>query len=213
MFRPRLRVRTEDGRLLKFRLPDLYEVRVELEPEGNASSLVLTVSSGSEVIRGPDMQRVLGLIMSHLNAAGGTKPVVEEAVDRIEIAGPARVMEASWKELTALDDEYSSRTRRLGRLKTLNNLFVETLLTGGVQGVGRRPGEIARLPAPTRLALEMVLHEEQERVALEGELAALETAWREAEEIAAIADNLLVPSETEALIARHRDGTERVDDG
>jgi hypothetical protein len=40
------------------------------------------------------------------------------------------------------------------------------------------------------LALEMALHEESEREALEGELAALELAWREAEEIAAIADSL-----------------------
>ncbi|HEX2090876.1 MAG TPA: hypothetical protein VHG28_00685 [Longimicrobiaceae bacterium] len=45
--------------------------------------------------------------------------------------------------------------------------------------------------APTgALALEMALHEETERRALEGELAALEAAWREAEEIAAIADAL-----------------------
>ena len=40
------------------------------------------------------------------------------------------------------------------------------------------------------LALEMALHEEQERRALEGELALLDAAWREAEEIAAIADRL-----------------------
>jgi hypothetical protein len=39
-----------------------------------------------------------------------------------------------------------------------------------------------------RLALEMSLHEEQERRALGGELAELERAWQEAEEIAAIAD-------------------------
>ena len=44
-----------------------------------------------------------------------------------------------------------------------------------------------------RLAIEMVAHEESERAALGGELAALETAWREAEEVAAIADNLLLP--------------------
>jgi hypothetical protein len=36
----------------------------------------------------------------------------------------------------------------------------------------------------------MALHEESERQALEGELAALEAAWREAEEIAHIADYL-----------------------
>ncbi|MBK8248219.1 MAG: hypothetical protein IPK85_12550 [Gemmatimonadetes bacterium] len=39
----------------------------------------------------------------------------------------------------------------------------------------------------------MSLHEEQERRALEGELATLQDAWGEAEEIAAIADALLVP--------------------
>lgn len=51
----------------------------------------------------------------------------------------------------------------------------------------------ASLPTPVRLALEMALHESDERRALEGELAELESRWREAEEIAAIADNLLVP--------------------
>jgi len=50
-----------------------------------------------------------------------------------------------------------------------------------------------RMNAETRLALEMAAHEETERRAMEGELAALEAAWREAEEIAAIADRLLSP--------------------
>jgi hypothetical protein len=40
------------------------------------------------------------------------------------------------------------------------------------------------------LAVEMALHEESERRAMEGELALLESAWREAEEIAGIADGL-----------------------
>jgi hypothetical protein len=39
-----------------------------------------------------------------------------------------------------------------------------------------------------RLALEMAVHDELEREALRGELAALEAAWRQAEEIAGIAD-------------------------
>jgi hypothetical protein len=46
------------------------------------------------------------------------------------------------------------------------------------------------LKGPGALAFEMALNEESERRALEGELAALEAAWREAEEIAAIADAL-----------------------
>ncbi len=56
----------------------------------------------------------------------------------------------------------------------------------------------------TRLALEMVAHEESERRAMEGELAVLEAAWREAEEIAAIADRLLIPESVEDWIARQK---------
>jgi hypothetical protein len=48
-----------------------------------------------------------------------------------------------------------------------------------------------KAPEPLRnLALEMALHEETERRALDGELAMLEAMWRDAEEIAAIADRL-----------------------
>lgn len=52
---------------------------------------------------------------------------------------------------------------------------------------------LAGLPAPIRLALEMAAHEDAERVALEGELAWLEAAWRDAEEVAAISDDLTIP--------------------
>lgn len=48
----------------------------------------------------------------------------------------------------------------------------------------------AGLAPAEALALEMALHEETERRAMEGELTLLESAWREAEEIAAIADSL-----------------------
>ena len=44
-----------------------------------------------------------------------------------------------------------------------------------------------------RLALEMSAHEEAERRALEGELHILEAAWRDAEEIAKIADDMFLP--------------------
>ncbi|NUS95948.1 MAG: hypothetical protein HOQ11_00915, partial [Gemmatimonadaceae bacterium] len=63
---------------------------------------------------------------------------------------------------------------------------------------------IANLPAEVRLALEMSAHEETERRALEGELATLRTEWEEAEEIAAIADDLLVPAQVRSWIDRAR---------
>jgi hypothetical protein len=61
----------------------------------------------------------------------------------------------------------------------------------GRAALGSRAGPDPRvLQGPGALAFEMALNEEAERRALEGELAALEAAWREAEEIAAIADSL-----------------------
>jgi hypothetical protein len=68
-------------------------------------------------------------------------------------------------------------------------------------GMSRRLHE---LPSASRLALEMASHEEVERRAMEGELALLEAAWRQAEEIAKIADNLLVPSAVDDFVARNR---------
>lgn len=60
------------------------------------------------------------------------------------------------------------------------------------------------LPLEMRLALEMASHEETERRALEGELALLEAAWRQAEEIASIADDLLTPPSVERWIEEQR---------
>lgn len=69
-------------------------------------------------------------------------------------------------------------------------------------GAGRR---LQELPNAARLALEMAAHEESERRAMEGELALLEAAWRQAEEIAKIADNLLVPPSVDEFLERNRE--------
>lgn len=63
------------------------------------------------------------------------------------------------------------------------------------------PKPISALPTATRLALEMALHEQAERRAIEGELALLEAAWAEAEEIAGISDGLFVPASVDARLA------------
>lgn len=58
------------------------------------------------------------------------------------------------------------------------------------------------LPPEVRCALEMALHEDVERKALEGELAALREEWKLAEEVARIADDLLVGPEVLASLRR-----------
>jgi hypothetical protein len=55
-----------------------------------------------------------------------------------------------------------------------------------------------------RLAVEMAAHEEQERAVMAGELEDLEAQWREAEEIAAIADGLTLPPAVLAQLERLR---------
>ena len=64
---------------------------------------------------------------------------------------------------------------------------------------------LQEFPASIRLAVEMASQEETERRALvDGELKQLEADWREAEEIAAIADDLFLPKEISDFIERTR---------
>ena len=81
--------------------------------------------------------------------------------------------------------------------------FVTDVARKGYRGWRFRHGHIRSFPETTKLALEMALHEEQERRALEGELWILEQAWKEAEEIAAISDSLLLPAGTDDFFERH----------
>jgi hypothetical protein len=62
-------------------------------------------------------------------------------------------------------------------------------------------GKLSKVPAEIRLALEMVSHEDSERRALEGELYLLEEAWKDAEEIAGISDDLFLPEEISTRLA------------
>jgi hypothetical protein len=78
--------------------------------------------------------------------------------------------------------------------------------TVALQAAKREKPRISSLPEATRLALEMAAHEESERRALEGELALLENAWKEAEEVAAIADNMFLPAFVEDWMRARKKG-------
>ncbi len=92
--------------------------------------------------------------------------------------------------------------------------FLSDVVNRRHSGLTGRTGYVRAMPKPLRLAVEMSLHEEQERRALEGELWILEQAWREAEEIAAIADRLLLPAHADEFFERHgrpeEDGGQKV---
>jgi hypothetical protein len=99
--------------------------------------------------------------------------------------------------------------KRAPRLVTVSDAVSEIASQGGVEGylghaAALKPRWVAfrHYPRPILLAMEMALFESEERRALEGELERLTAAWREAEEIAAISDNLILPSGWDAFRAQ-----------
>ena len=174
-----LKLRDENGVLLKLKRPDL--ARAQLHNDGTSWSIVFPRKRHEHRFTGPEAERVAGLIMPKLNSGGARAAVVQDAVRRIEDAGgPQEYLNGVVMSRMPHRPKWSDSFKRSG--------------AAGLDG----------LPKPTKLALEMVLHEEQERRALEGELAALEAAWQAAEEIAAISDDLLIPESVRAKLDQPR---------
>jgi hypothetical protein len=98
--------------------------------------------------------------------------------------------------------------QRAVELISVTNLTADPLagILGQRRSASGRALGLESLNTPQRLALEMALHEEQERKALHGELNVLEAQWRAAEEIAAIADSLAMPDAVEKRFAALRSG-------
>jgi hypothetical protein len=125
-------------------------------------------------LRGATAERALRQLLPHVNAAGGSPDDVNDAVQVIE------------------------------HTPDVHRLLRNTAKHHGSGLHSRDPVRLARLPAHIRLALEMSIHEESERRALEGELHVLAAAWRDADEIAAIADDMFLPPSIENQLARLR---------
>ena len=124
------------------------------------------------LFHGPQALRAAARLLPAINEQGAKKDQVQEAVKLIgEAADPMAV----FQRYAAIP------TRPVARLTPPEH-------------------RIHRLPTEVRLALEMAAHEEQERRALEGELAILQAAWRDAEEIAQIADDMFLPPGTESRL-------------
>ena len=187
------RVRDDEGSALPLTRADLKEVRLVTAdtPEGwslsvpHRSGVALRewwrdwVLSGGELttLEGSAALRAAAKILSKVNFLGGNDRHVRGAVDVVE---DARNVQRLFQQLSA------KQGWAAGALFDRDSSVLKTM----------RP--------EVRLALEMAANEETEQRVLEGELRELEEAWREAEEIAAIADKLLVPDEIEDWIKRNR---------
>jgi len=122
-----------------------------------------------------DASAALAALLPVINGRGGSRSKVQAAVELVGQAGDATKLLNAAASL-AIKPGWDKKTR--GRLSTL--------------------------PLEARLALEMATHEEDERRALDGELAVLEARWKEAEEIAAISDNMFVPASVTDWMQRLR---------
>jgi hypothetical protein len=87
---------------------------------------------------------------------------------------------------------------RIDRARTAEGFLARAEDDTRRMGMGYR--DVWDMPVEIRLAMEMAAHEDAERRALEGELVDLERHWREAEELAAIADALPLAPAVEAKL-------------
>jgi hypothetical protein len=179
------RIRTEEGRVLPVRRRHLAEST--LSPGSDGSLVVdLRYKNGQSRFEGPEALRIASLVVPAVNRFGGSRQTVAEAVSEIEQeGGPERYVERLARRavaMTAVRDRPNRRGRR-GKIGST-----------GLYG----------LSTVDRLALEMALHEEAEHRAMEGELTLLAEAWRDAEEIAAIADDMFLPTSVESSLERMR---------
>ena len=180
------RVRTDDGRALVVRRRHLAESQLSRGSDG-ALAIDLRYKNGQSRFEGPEAMRIASLVVPAVNRFGGSRSLVAEAVGHIErVGGPERYVEVLARRAESLT-AVRGRRHRFGRKGRIGKT--------GLYG----------LATIDRLGLEMALHEDAERRAMQGELALLEAAWRDAEEIAGISDNLLLPENVQSSLEKMRE--------
>jgi hypothetical protein len=180
------KVRTDNGAMLRVRRRHLAQTALSRGPDG-ALAIDLQYETGHFAFHGREAERVASVVIPTVNRFGASKAAVADAVSVIEKLGGAEgYLDRLSRDAAAQTQCDPDATDRWALLRQRNQPYTAHGLFG--------------LPSTDRLALEMALHEETERRALTGELVELERAWRDAEEIAGISDDLLLPPNVEATI-------------
>jgi hypothetical protein len=173
------RVRTGSGDPLVVRRGHLAESMLRATA-GRELGVALRHDGGVAELAGDDARRALAAVAPALNLSGAGAATVRDAVHSIEVRGGS---DAYLRTITRWVGRATRAPAGTPTRWTPESPIPDTGLYG--------------LTDPQRLALEIALHEEQERRAMDGELAALEQAWRDAEGLAAIADALALPTRVE----------------
>jgi len=148
-------------------------------------ALLIPNQAGKEVLAtGSEAKKVVRMILPHANVFGSTPDQVKRAVDSVE---------------------------RMGSTRDVFRNSAEALRELGKPTFAAKPGSVTVAPPEVKLGLEIAANEELERRVLEGEASVLEGEWQEAEELAAIADDLLFPSRLSARLKRWKERREHTD--
>ncbi len=173
-----------DGRVVDVQRKHARMSALERAVDGGPLQLRLESVTGTHLLLGDDAMKAAARLLPTVNRFGGSRAQVQDAVSLLEeIGDPYRVLTSVQQRVgaSAGDDRWGAGKK-------------------GFSGSNKRhvvkklPGTLHSLAPRDRLALEMALHEESERRAMDGELAALELAWAEAEQIAKIADDMFLPA-------------------
>lgn len=159
-----------DRRVLTVRAKHLDDIELSVQGHEGPAMLAVPHDAGWTEISGTAAIHAAGVLIAGSNRYGADSARVQDAVQQIENEGDAAGF---------LSAASARNAWRGGRTQSIMNMY---------RGLGAM-----HLAPIERLALEMAVHEESERRALEGELATLEAAWRDAETIAAICDDDLTP--------------------
>jgi hypothetical protein len=158
-----------DGHVLNVRAKHARSIELGFHDDQDAE-LGLQHDRGWTTFRGTRAMHATAVLLANTNRGGASSGVVQSAVSQIERAGDSRGY---------LDAASRRNGWRGHRPVSVLNAF-------------RKLGPM-NLTSTERLALEMAMHEETERRAIQGELLALKEAWAEAEQIADIVDEMLTP--------------------
>ena len=170
-----------------------------VRPEKDAPwQLKLKHDAGTAILAQSPALRIAGKMLATLNVGVASHAEVQHAIAKLDEAGDPEgyftrvaslAMRTSWGRFP--DAQESETEVAKGSFSEKLALQLSNRSFWGRGGTGSdEQTPLFRLPAVDRLALEMAANEDIERRALMGELEALHAAWKDAEEIAAIADEM-----------------------
>ena len=198
------------GRTVIMRYGDLVDASLLRPNPEEPWQLRVRHHGGLTTLVGPAGVRAAGKLLATLNLYGGTPEEVAYATAKVEDAENGEgyfafvfgiAMRTSWGRFPRATAIRS--TPRPDTAAERLALYVTNRSFWSRGGIGSEPiTPLLALPMVDRLALEMAAHEDVERRAMCGELAQLEVAWREAEEIAEIADSMFDDEELEIFKQR-----------